>query len=79
MILFLVVHLLGNLEVFSGPDATNQYGVLLRTFPKALWVFRILLLIAVLVHIWVTVVLTRRQPARERAGLCAQAIAKGGP
>jgi len=67
MILFLVVHLLGNLEVFSGPDATNQYGVMLRTFPKVLWFARILLIIAVLVHVWVTVILTRRnQQAREQ-------------
>lgn len=68
MILFLVVHLLGNLEVFFGPDATNQYGVMLRTFPKVLWAFRILLILAVVVHIWVTVVLTRRnQQARPEA------------
>ena len=68
MLLFLVVHLLGNLEIFSGPDATNQYGVMLRTFPKVLWAARILLIIAVVTHVWVTIVLTRRNAqAREQS------------
>ena len=40
MMFFIIAHLLGNLEIFSGPDAINQYGVLLRTFPKVLWTFR---------------------------------------
>ena len=65
MIFFLIMHLLGNLEVYAGPEAANQYGVLLRTFPKFLWGFRIALLLAVIIHIWVTVILTRRnQEAR---------------
>lgn len=60
MILFVVVHLLGNLEIFSGPQATNEYGAMLRTFPKVLWGFRIALIVAVVIHVWVTITLTRR-------------------
>lgn len=60
MIFFIVAHLLGNLEIFSGPDAINQYGVLLRTFPKVLWSFRILLIIAIAIHVIVTISLSKK-------------------
>lgn len=60
MIFFLIAHLLGNLEIFSGPDALNQYGVLLRTFPKVLWAFRIALLIALGLHVFLTIKLQKQ-------------------
>jgi succinate dehydrogenase / fumarate reductase cytochrome b subunit len=59
MVFFLLAHLAGNLEIFSGPKAVNQYAVFLRSMPKALWGFRILLLVSVFVHIYVTLSLTR--------------------
>jgi len=49
--LFLVAHVLGNLEVFFGRDAMNHYGELLRTFPWMLWVARAGLLTLAVVHI----------------------------
>ncbi|HXW60781.1 MAG TPA: succinate dehydrogenase cytochrome b subunit [Myxococcota bacterium] len=60
MLLFVIMHLIGNLEVYQGPAATNAYAALLRQFPKVLWGFRILLIVAVVVHIWVTISLTKR-------------------
>jgi len=51
LIVFLIAHLLGNLEVFGGPEAINAYGVLLRTFPKVLWALRIAVIVAFVVHI----------------------------
>lgn len=60
MVLFLIVHLLGNLEIFAGPDAVNSYAAFLRTMPKVLWAFRILLIVAVVVHVWLTISLARR-------------------
>lgn len=59
MILFLIMHLVGNLEIFSGPKAVNDYAAFLRTMPKVLWTFRILLIVSVVVHIWLTISLTR--------------------
>lgn len=60
MIFFLIAHLAGNLEIFSGPDAVNHYAQFLRTMPKVLWSFRILLIIAVIVHVALTINLAKR-------------------
>lgn len=66
MIFFLVAHLAGNLEIFSGPDAVNNYALFLRSMPKVLWGFRLLLLASVIVHVYVTISLTRsNQNARK--------------
>jgi succinate dehydrogenase / fumarate reductase cytochrome b subunit len=51
LLLFLVAHVLGNLEVFWGRDAMNHYGELLRTFPAMLWVARAGLLTLAVLHI----------------------------
>jgi succinate dehydrogenase / fumarate reductase cytochrome b subunit len=50
--LFLVAHVVGNLEIFGGPDAINHYGELLRTLPPALWAVRLVLLLMVVLHAW---------------------------
>lgn len=55
---FVVGHLLGNLKLYFGPEKLNEYGVWLRTlgepaFPNELllWIARIILLVAVILHI----------------------------
>lgn len=50
--LFLIAHVVGNLEIFIGAEAINHYGVLLRTLPPLLWAMRIGLLVLVVLHIW---------------------------
>ena len=60
MILFLIMHLAGNLEIFAGPNAVNTYAAFLRTMPKVLWAFRILLIVSVVMHVWLTISLARR-------------------
>lgn len=75
---FLVVHLLGNLQLFLGPIdgaiAMHEYAVALRRTGPALWVARAILLLSVGAHIWATVSLvnqnsearkTRYQHARK--------------
>ena len=51
LVLFVFVHMLGNLELFGGPDALNEYGARLRTFPPLLWIARLGLLVLVVAHI----------------------------
>jgi succinate dehydrogenase / fumarate reductase cytochrome b subunit len=51
LVLFLFVHLAGNLTVFAGPDATNGYAVRLRQYGPLLWVVRLGLLASFLVHV----------------------------
>lgn len=58
LIVFIIAHLLGNLEVFGGPEAINAYGVLLRSVPKLLWALRIAVIVAFVVHIITSVQLS---------------------
>jgi succinate dehydrogenase cytochrome b subunit len=52
---FVVFHMLGNLQVFQGPDALNSYAAFLREMPIALWTVRLALLTIVAVHIGLSV------------------------
>jgi succinate dehydrogenase / fumarate reductase cytochrome b subunit len=52
---FVLGHLLGNLQIFLGPEALNRYAELLRANPGLLWAARIVLLGSVILHIVATV------------------------
>jgi succinate dehydrogenase / fumarate reductase cytochrome b subunit len=52
---FVVFHMLGNLQVFQGPEALNAYAAFLREMPLALWTARLTLLAIVGVHIGLSV------------------------
>jgi len=61
LVAFIVIHLLGNLLVYSGPEAINAYGDFLQHGTHGLiWVARLGLLGAVAVHIWTAIALTRK-------------------
>jgi len=57
---FVGIHMIGNLQVYLGPEALNHYAVFLRELfhGAALWIFRAVLLAAVGLHIWSATVLT---------------------
>jgi succinate dehydrogenase / fumarate reductase cytochrome b subunit len=66
--LFVLGHMVGNLQAFQGAEAINAYGKLLHKEPAILWTVRLVLLAAVGLHIWAYVVLTRKnQEARSTA------------
>jgi succinate dehydrogenase / fumarate reductase, cytochrome b subunit len=50
LFLFVLVHMLGNLQAFQGAEALDDYAELLRVSPALLWGLRLVLLAAVLVH-----------------------------
>ena len=53
MVLFVIVHLLGNSSVFAGPGGLNSYAEHLHSMPlPIIAAFRIVMLIFVCVHIW---------------------------
>ncbi len=56
---FVVVHMLGNLQIYLGPEALNAYAESLRHMPVLLWGARLVLLAAVALHIASAVRLTR--------------------
>jgi succinate dehydrogenase / fumarate reductase cytochrome b subunit len=51
MVFFVVVHMLGNLQMFGGPERMNAYARLLHSMPGLLWGFRGVLGLAALLHI----------------------------
>lgn len=62
---FLVAHLLGNLQIFLGPEAINAYAASLRKTPAVLWLLRIGLLVAAGAHVWAAFsILDRNAKAR---------------
>lgn len=57
---FVLGHMLGNLQVYLGPEAMNAYAVFLRELlhGTGLWIVRAVLLAAVILHIWSATSLT---------------------
>jgi succinate dehydrogenase / fumarate reductase cytochrome b subunit len=49
---FVLGHLIGNLQIFLGPDTFNAYARTLRHLPELVWPVRIVLVISVFAHIW---------------------------
>ena len=72
LILFVIGHLLGNLQIFLGPEWINAYSQHLRDLGPLLWMIRVFLLVSVLLHIYFTILLAienrraRPEPYRHR-------------
>ena len=65
---FVIVHSLGNLLVFRGPDAINSYSRFLKSSGELLWGLRIVLIVAVILHVVAAVQLTRQSRAAREIG-----------
>ncbi len=66
-VVFVLLHMYGNLKAFAGHDAFNEYAHHLRTLgepmlPESgfLWVLRAVLVLSLVVHVYCAVVLWRR-------------------
>jgi len=51
LVLFAIIHMAANLQIFAGPAAINHYGHSLRQIPALLWGVRGGLLLIVVIHI----------------------------
>lgn len=60
LVAFVIAHMIGNLQVYIGPEAMNDYAVWLRQVlhGAGLWIARAVLLAAVILHIWAATSLT---------------------
>lgn len=65
---FAVGHMVGNLQVFLGPEAINRYGHFLQSTPELLWPARIGLLTMVGLHIWSAIRLSAENRAARPTG-----------
>ena len=73
LILFVIGHLLGNLQIFLGPDWINGYSQHLRDLGPLLWFVRIFLLATVVTHIYVTIQLAIEKSWMIRGSNAARA------
>ncbi|MER8069843.1 succinate dehydrogenase [Streptomyces sp. NPDC094034] len=94
MLGYLVAHMLGNLKIFFGPPEFNGYAHWLRTIGEpilhyewALWILRVVLVVAVVLHAVCAYQLSRRDLAarpskyvhkRARAGYATRTMRWGG-
>jgi len=72
MIGFLIIHVLGNLQVFSGPLKINEYSAALRRLGPLLWIARGGLIVALVLHVIAAYQLTRRMQTARPVGYAVQ-------
>jgi succinate dehydrogenase / fumarate reductase, cytochrome b subunit len=60
---FVIQHMLGNLQVFLGPDVYNHYAESVKSNPALVWSVRGLLLLALITHVVLVVQLYARSLA----------------
>lgn len=72
-LLFVLLHVYGNLMAFAGHDAYNDYAEHLRTLGEPmlpysgfLWVLRAVLIVALVLHVWAALKLTLRARRARR-------------
>ncbi|OLR91677.1 succinate dehydrogenase [Actinokineospora bangkokensis] len=84
LLLYVVAHMAGNLKAFAGPGALDSYGRFLREFGAPvlghgglLWVVRVVLLLAVVLHMTAAVQLARRARRARPVGYAKRAKVQG--
>ena len=65
---FVIVHSLGNLLVFRGPEAINGYSHFLKSTGELLWALRGVLFLALVLHVIAAIQLTRQSRAARPIG-----------
>jgi succinate dehydrogenase / fumarate reductase cytochrome b subunit len=76
LIVFVVIHMLGNMKVYQGPDALNSYAARLIGHPL-LWVVRLGLLSVFGVHVYLAFWLARRNRVSRPLGYQRYTAQKG--
>jgi succinate dehydrogenase / fumarate reductase, cytochrome b subunit len=71
LFLFVIGHLVGNLQIFLGPEAINRYGHFLQSNPELIWPARLMLLAMVGLHIWSATRLSVENKAARPVGYAA--------
>jgi succinate dehydrogenase / fumarate reductase cytochrome b subunit len=65
MVLFVVMHLLGNLSIFAGPDGINAYAEKLHSLGPLVWVFRVVMIVSVVLHVILSIQITLENSAAK--------------
>ena len=65
---YVIGHMVGNLQIFAGPEKINSYAAFLHSMPGALWAVRVFLIAAFVLHIVVTIKLTAENRVARQQG-----------
>ncbi len=65
---FVLQHMVGNLQVFLGPEVFNNYAATMKSMGALVWTVRIVLLIALVTHVALVVQLYKRSLAARPVG-----------
>lgn len=86
---YLIVHMLGNLQFFLGPEVMNRYAEMLHGNPPLLWGVRVLLLVSVILHAGASIQLWKLKqiarpvayvkPGRVQATFASRTMMLSGP
>ena len=68
LFLFVIGHLVGNLQIFLGREAINRYGDFLQSNPELIWPARLGLLLMVGLHIWSATLISLENKAARPVG-----------
>ncbi|MGY1639929.1 succinate dehydrogenase cytochrome b subunit [Geodermatophilus sp. SYSU D00703] len=75
LVLYLIAHMIGNLKAFTGRESFNHYSEWIRTIGEpavpaqtTLWIIRVVLLVAVVAHIWAAISLWRQAKRARPTG-----------
>jgi len=71
---FVILHSLGNLLVFRGPAAINSYSHFLKSTGELLLALRVVLIVAVILHVIAAVQLTRQSRAARPIAYAKQEL-----
>ncbi len=72
LVMFVVVHMVGNLQFFLGREVLNHYAHVLKSNPEILWPSRIGLLSCVIIHITMAIWLTIENRTKRLTGYAVQ-------
>src|SRR5215510_12364362 len=75
---FLILHMLGNLQVFLGKSVMDHYAESLHGNPPLLWSARIVLIVAVVLHIWAWIQLSAIKRAARPSAYVKRANVQAG-
>ena len=65
---YVIVHMIGNLQVYKGPEALNAYAKMLKGMPGLLWGARLTLLVLFTAHIYLGIALYLENRAARPVG-----------
>jgi succinate dehydrogenase / fumarate reductase cytochrome b subunit len=65
---YVIVHMLGNLQVYKGPEPLNAYAKMLKSMPALLWTARLLLLVIFAAHVYLGITLALENRAARPVG-----------